>query len=165
MAIATAMKRCLSSDNRGFAYLTVIFMAAVIGITLGMAGQVWSTASTRAKEEELIFRGDQIRKAVGRYYEESPGAKAYPKSLEELVNDKRWPVTKRHLRKIYIDPMTGKADWESIKAPDGGIMGVRSKSTKAPYKKKNFPTGLTGFEGKMNYSGWDFVYIQATATN
>lgn len=153
------------SDKRGFAYLTLLFMIAVIGIALASAGQVWSTAAGREKEAELLFRGDQIRRAIGRYYEESPGAKMYPQKLEDLINnDKRWPVTKRHLRRLYADPMTGKPDWEPVKAADGGIMGVKSRSSRDAYKRKNFPLALSGFEGKRKYSEWEFTYVPAAAT-
>lgn len=139
-------------------------MIAVIGVALALAGQVWSTAAGREKEADLLFRGDQIRKAIGRYYEESPGAKMYPKKLEDLLNDKRWPVTKRHLRKLYADPMTGKPDWEPVKASDGGIMGVKSRSSRDAYKRRNFPRALSNFDGKTKYSEWEFTYAPAAAT-
>ncbi len=149
------------SDENGFSYLAVLFMMVVMGSVLATAGQVWSTAAGREKEAELIFRGGQIRKAIGRYYEESPGAKAYPKKLEDLLNDSRWPVIKRHLRKLYVDPMTGKPDWEIIKAADGGIMGVKSRSPRDAYKRTNFPPALSGIEGKAKYNEWEFVYTPA----
>ncbi|MBI5234875.1 MAG: type II secretion system protein [Deltaproteobacteria bacterium] len=156
-------RACSLSDNGGFTYLTALFMITVMGIALASAGQVWSTAAKREKEAELLFKGDQIRKAIGGYYEESPGAKTYPRTLEDLINDKRWPVVKKHLRKLYTDPMTGKADWELIKAADGGIMGVKSRSARHAYKRKGFSQALQGLEGKTKYSEWAFIYVPVAA--
>lgn len=147
----------------GFSYLSLLFAVTLIGIGLAVAGHVWSTDKKREREAELLFRGAEIRRAIGRYYEESPGAKAYPKSLEELVLDKRYPVTKRHLRKVYTDPFTGNADWELIKSGDG-IMGVKSRSTEAALKKKNFPKELSSFESKEKYNEWEFQYTSQSYT-
>jgi type II secretory pathway pseudopilin PulG len=144
----------------GFTYISLLFVIIVIGLALGSTGQVWSTVQKREKEVELIFRGGQIRSAIEKYYK-MPGIKGYPKTLEDLLKDKRQPVLMRHLRRIYEDPMTGKADWFLIKAPDGGIMGVKSRSTDETFKTKNFPPGLENLEEKTMYSQWEFVYEPA----
>lgn len=147
------------NGSRGFTYISLLFIMTVSGIALAQAGTFWSTVMRREMEEELLFRGGEIRDAIGMYYESSPGAKSYPRNIEDLIKDTRYPVAKRYLRKIYPDPFTGKADWEMIKAADGGIMGVKSRSVKEPYKKKNFPASLKGFEEKSSYSQWEFVYF------
>lgn len=146
-------------DESGFTYLGMLFAIVVIGITLAVTGQVWSTASKREKEEELIFRGNEIRKAIGRYYEESPGAKIYPRGIEDLIKDNRHPVIKRHLRRFYSDPFTGKQDWALIKAQDNAIMGVKSRSEKEPLKQANFQKELEAFNGKTKYNEWEFIYV------
>ena len=123
----------------GFAYLGVLFFVAIMGIVSATAGAIWSIAQQREKEKELLFVGDQFRKAIGRYYENSPGTlKRYPNSLEDLLLDKRFVTTQRYLRRIYVDPMTLKSEWGLIKAPEGGIMGVHSMSNKHPMKIDNF---------------------------
>ena len=147
-----------SGPESGFTYLSLLLAITLMGIALSMTGGVFSTAAKREMEEELLFRGNEIRRAIGGYYESSPGAKAFPRDLPSLLKDQRYPAPKRHLRKMYTDPFTGKSDWEAIKAPDGGIMGVRSRSGKEPYKKKNFPKELLGFEDKSKYSEWEFIY-------
>lgn len=153
----------LPRGEKGFIYLSLLFIVAVMGIAASATGYVWSTVAARNKEEELLFRGGEIKKAVSSYYQESPGAKSYPRNLEDLLKDPRYPVIRRHLRKIYQDPVTGKADWENIKAPQGGIMGVKSRSEKEPFKKKNFAEEYAGFEGKSRYSEWEFIYVPLPA--
>src|SRR3972149_4870415 len=107
----------------GFTYLAALFMVAVIGIALSVTAEGWSNVVKREKEEELIFRVAQIRDAIKSYYYSSPGARVFPREMNQLIKDPRFPSVKRHLRKIYGDPMTGKPDWEAIKAPDGAIKG------------------------------------------
>lgn len=129
-----------------------------MGIVLGSIGQVWSTALQREKEKELLFIGHQFRKAIGQYYQKSPGTdKKYPSALNDLLKDERQAATLRHLRKIYRDPMTGKAEWALV-IVNGGITGVYSKSLEPPLKNSNFMLADKKFEEGENYGDWKFVY-------
>lgn len=138
--------------------MAMLFIIVVIGISLGVAGEVWSTSAKRHREMELLFRGEQFSAAIGSYYRQSPGVKRYPKELADLLEDNRFPGVKRHLRKIYIDPMTGKADWQLITEKDGSIRGVRSSSLEEPMKKDEFPLKLADFKDAESYGKWEFVY-------
>ncbi|MEO8306486.1 MAG: type II secretion system protein [Pseudomonadota bacterium] len=147
------------SRQRGFTYLGLLFAVAVIGITLATVGVVWSAQIRRDKETELLFSGDQIRAAIGRYYIDTPsGVHSYPPSLQDLLQDDRWPQVHRHLRRLYVDPMTASTDWQVIAAPEGGVMGVVSTSTGAPIKKANFIGADRAFENAECYCNWLFVY-------
>ena len=146
--------RCAS----GFTYLALLFAIAVMGVVLAGAGQVWHTAAKREKERELLFIGNQFREAIGRYYENSPGAKQFPAKLEDLVEDKRFPKSKRHLRKIYIDPMTRAPQWGLVQE-QGRITGVYSHSTQPPLKTGNFDNKADEqFARAKAYKEWRFVY-------
>ena len=147
----------------GFTYIGLLIFIALMGIGLALAGQVWHTAMQSEKEKELLFVGDQIRTAITKYYEGSPGgAKKFPKSLEELLDDRRHPTTKRHLRKIYRDPMTGEARWGLVESPTGGIMGVYSLSKGEPRKIAGFGVRDEAFADATSYAAWKFAY-SATA--
>lgn len=146
--------------EKGFTYLWVIFIVAMTGITLAAAGQVWRTEAQREKEKELMFVGNQFRHAIGSYYESSPGMrKRYPDSLEKLLSDDRFPTVKRHLRKVFLDPMTGGSEWGLIREPGAGIVGVHSLSTRAPLKRANFPERYATFDEAENYRDWKFIYL------
>ncbi len=120
---------------------------------------LWSTAQRRDKERELLFVGNQFRKAIGQYYEKSPGAvKKYPGTLSDLLKDERQLATQRYLRKIFIDPMTRTNKWGLVQAPEGGIMGVYSLSEAHPFKTDNFREADQRLAGKMKYSEWQFIY-------
>ena len=66
-----------------------------------LTGTVSYTLQLREKERDLLFVGDQFRRAIGEYYEKAPGGvKVYPKKLEDLLRDNRYPGVQRWLRKI-----------------------------------------------------------------
>lgn len=110
--------------QRGFTYIALLLAVALIGVGLIATSEVWSQSRQREKERQLLFIGNQFRQAIGRYYERTPGAvKRYPEKLQDLLEDKRYLVTQRYLRKIFRDPMTGKTEWGIIPAPGGGIIG------------------------------------------
>jgi len=144
----------------GFTYLTILFVVAIMGVGLALVGELWHTAVVREKEAELLYAGSQYRSAIVRYY--LAGPQQYPRSLSDLLKDPRKPGTERYLRKLYPDPVTGKA-WGIVKAPDGGIMGVHSVSEDKPLKTAQFRIRDRSFEGAASYSDWKFVYVPVSA--
>ena len=152
-------------DASGFTYVALLAAIVILGISMGAAGKYWSFIMQREKEEELLFRGEQYRLAIERYYRALPGRNAYPPSIEELLKDSRTPAGKRHLRQAYKDPVTG-VDFEVIRDQTKGnrITGVFSTSDKEPLKKTGFPEQHPDFENKTAYKDWKFVYASATTT-
>lgn len=144
----------------GFTYIGLLLSVAIMGAGLAAAGSVWSVHAQREREAELLFAGDQIRQAIKRYYEDVPQGQQhrFPQRLDDLLLDKRWPGTQRHLRRIYLDPMTGSTDWALVPAPGGGILGVHSRSTAAPLKRQGFGRLDTAFEDATTLADWRFVY-------
>ena len=148
--------------QKGFTYLGLLIIVAVMGAGLAAFGEIYSHAAQREKERELLFVGEQFRAAIESYHRKSPGASSYPKKLEDLVEDKRFPMPQRHLRKVFVDPVTGKAEWGLVEAPGGaGIMGVHSLSEEKPIKSANFGTKQQEFETAESYKAWRFVYSPA----
>lgn len=148
----------------GFTYLGALFLVVLMGAALAATGQLWSTAAVRAKERELIWVGTQYAHALRRYYENSPGLKQYPAMLEDLLADNRTPEPRRFLRRLYVDPFTGKADWGLIRAVDGRIAGVYSMSSRQALKTARFPAEWSDFEGRTRYEQWEFVADRAFMT-
>jgi type II secretory pathway pseudopilin PulG len=137
----------------------MLFAVAFLGVALAGAGQLWATERQRQKERELLTIGEEFSRAIESYYQSSPGlVKTYPRKLEDLLLDGRFLFVKRHMRQVYVDPMTGTRDWRLVMSPDGGVQGVASMSEKAPIKVASFSDRSTEFVGKKNYSDWVFGY-------
>lgn len=145
------------SRSAGFTYIGLLLLVAMMGIGLLVASQVWQTVQKREKEDELLFVGDQFRRALRLYYANSPGGARYPRQLEDLLKDPRYPNVRRYLRKIYRDPITGSAEWGLLKGPGDLITGVYSLSEEEPLKKTEFRLVDRSFEDKTKYTEWVFV--------
>lgn len=155
------MSQCKWHPSRegGFTYFGLLALILIMGVVLAGAGEVWHMSMKREKEQELLFVGNQFRQAIKLYYEHTPPmAQRYPKRLEDLLGDPRYPSTQRYLRKIYADPITGGTQWGLVKGVGGEILGVHSLSRKAPVKKGGFSSADKIFENKTKYADWVFMY-------
>ncbi len=141
----------------GFTLLGLLFLVAILGAGLAAAGVVWKTVGQREKEAELLFIGDQYRRALASYHRLSPGAdKRYPGKLQDLLADPRFPHTVRHLRRLWPDPITG-GDWVLVRDERQGIRGLYSASSAPPRKTAGFPKEYAPFEGASHYADWVFI--------
>lgn len=143
--------------NSGFTYIGLLLFIAITGIGLSVVGISWQYQVRTDKEKQLLFVGAEFKNAINSYYASTPdAAKVYPANLNDLLLDKRMPIIKRHLRKIYLDPMTGKADW-GVVTQQGSIVGIYSKSTLTPFKKKGANSAEANLAGAKSYKDWLFV--------
>jgi hypothetical protein len=94
--------------------LLVFLMAAIIAIALYTELPRVAFEAQRNKEELLIERGEQYKRAIQLFVRK---VGRYPATIEELesLNNLRF------LRKRYIDPMTGKDKWRLIHV-NGGVL-------------------------------------------
>jgi type II secretory pathway pseudopilin PulG len=145
---------------RGFTYIGLLIAVAIIAVAAAAALQIGAVAQRRAAEDELLGIGLEFKAAIRSYFETTPvgmptGA---PRRLEDLLRDPRFPGVKRHLRKIYSDPLTGSNDWGIVRSDDGGILGVYSKAQGVPIRQENFPDEFFHFKHGQSYKRWVFVY-------
>lgn len=144
--------------QRGFAYLWTLMLVAFMGVGLTIGAELYATAARRDKERELLFIGHEFRHALERYYNAgAAGQNQYPLTLDDLLKDPRFANPKRHLRRLYADPVTGKPDWNVV-LQQGRIVGIRSASTRRPIKQDNFDEDDVGLAKKARYADWIFTY-------
>lgn len=143
--------------QRGVVLLTVLVFILATTLVASSLVLSYDTHRRREKEAELLFVGAQYRTAIASYYNTIPpgGARSLPPSLDALLNDTRFPTPVHHLRRLYPDPMTGQADWQTVNSAEG-IIGIRSRATARPLKQGGFAPGLEALEGKERYSDWIF---------
>jgi type II secretory pathway pseudopilin PulG len=126
--------------QRGFTYLWLLLVLATGGAGLAALGVRASAAVQRERETELVFRGQEIARAIAAYRAATPGqAKALPESLQLLLEDRRGPQVVHHLRRLYADPFTGEADWVLVRTEDGLIAGVHSRAAVAAFRVADLP--------------------------
>jgi len=134
----------------------VLFLISVLAITAAAASAVWSVAKQREDERELVFVGRQFEAAIEHYRAHAVDpAQPYPRRLEDLLRDDRDITPARHLRRLYVDPMTGNSQWGLIRLPDGGIVGVHSLSDRRPYPRTFVVPGFS-VQGSTSYREWQF---------
>lgn len=158
-------KREYARQNAGFTYLMALLMVMVIGVMLAKVSQGWQELMQREREQELLFRGGQYQMALSRWhYPGGTGQVATPLTdLRHLLRDPRTFTNVRYLRQLYQDPMTGK-DWELIRDPVRGIIGVVSTSRLRPFKQDGFSTLQKDFINRQSYHDWQFGAKQELVT-
>jgi type II secretory pathway pseudopilin PulG len=160
LTFSTARRRRPRRSDRGVVLLALLLVLALGGIALMAAADVWRIARQRQREVQLLFVGDQYRRAIQRYYYggAAGGGRMLPESLEALLDDERSPVPMHHLRRLYPDPITGSSEWGLLRTGDR-ISGVYSLSEAEPLKKAGFPKPYEFFVDQTSYQGWVFAFV------
>ena len=151
-----APRRC-ATNARGFTYIGLLILLAIIGVAATASVQLGAVAQRRHAEQELLFLGAQFRAALTSYANATPqGQPRAPRSFEPLLRDPRVPGMRRHLRRVPVDPLTGKDEWGIVRSADGFIVGIYSLSEAAPIKRGNFEPEFAEFASAATYKGWVF---------
>ncbi len=133
MTRAPASKGVRRREQGGFALLVIFLIAAAVAFTMYQEMPRVAFESARNKEQVLMDRGNQYKRAIQVFYAVN---KRYPQDIKDLENTNE----KRFLRHRYIDPMTGKDEWRLIHT--NGSFLTDSLVTKPP--TQNASNGLPG---------------------
>jgi hypothetical protein len=108
-----------SAGERGYAYLLALLLAVTLFITMSAVMPNILTQGRREKEADMIWRGNQYKRAI-RLYVQKNGK--YPTSLDDLIKHQQGEV--RYLRELYKDPMNPGDDgkWRLIYVTQTGIL-------------------------------------------
>jgi len=160
-----AQHRIVRRSAAGYALIMVLLVVIGVSLATTVAVRQQTLEQQREREMDLLFAGQQFRNALASYaaVSRSNSSNPRPRTLDELLLDNRSPVPLRHLRRIYVDPMTGKADW-ILEMVQGRIVGVHSSSGKAPLQRTGFPDGMATFSDAQSYRDWRFM-AEGYATN
>lgn len=94
------------AKDKGFTLIEMLIVFTLIGILVGLALPQYQNAVKKARESVLKDTLFQLRKLIDQYFSDKG---KYPASLQSLVDD-------NYLRKIPLDPITGKSDtWVEVK--------------------------------------------------
>ena len=142
-------------QQSGFALLLVFLMAAVIAITLYVQVPRVAFEAQRQKEQLLIERGEQYKRAIELFVRTNG---RYPGRIEDLENFNN----RRFLRHKFVDPMTGKDEWRLIHINAAGVFsdslvnkpkqgdGKQEASTAGQYVGEQAGIGVAPLPGQQN---------------
>lgn len=175
--------------DEGYAMVALLVSMSVMAIMMTVAMPVWKQSTTREKEAELVFRGQQYVRALELFQRKS-GPGTVPANLDVLIDQK-------FLRKKYKDPITGE-DFDLVSpntpaagqpaAPQGrggppasrgapgqpsaqgtgrssqpgGTIGVQAGIVGVVSKSK--ATSIRLYNGRSRYNEWQFVYVPRQQT-
>ncbi|MEY8688789.1 MAG: type II secretion system protein [Leptothrix sp. (in: b-proteobacteria)] len=145
--------------QRGFTYLGVMFLVALLSLTAAMAGSAWSFIAQRDRERELMYVGREYRRAIERYRaDHAQQPQPYPTQLSQLLGNREQLVIKRYLRRLYPDPISGSMEWGLLRNPQGGIVGLYSLSMRKPVRRSGaYIDESIDFKSARSHRDWVFV--------
>jgi len=146
----------------GMTLLELIISCSILLILSSMALPIFRYTVIREKESELRYDLRTMKDAIDRYKELAEqhkfrtevGSDNYPPDLETLVtgvqlgtgNDKKL----RFLRKVPVDPMTGRADWGLRSTGDDSDSTIWGGKNVFDVYSRSTGTALDG----TKYSDW-----------
>jgi type II secretory pathway pseudopilin PulG len=162
--------------ERGASLVSLIAGLTIMAIMMSAATPFWRYVMKDAREEELLFRGEQIARAIERYQKKNGGTS--PPNLEILVQ-------RRFLRKMYAEPFAKDGKWRLVRAGEPvmppGVPGVPTRRTPPSTMVGQAPTATIGgtitaggtgivgvaslskddslrvFNGRTKYNEWLFI--------
>src|ERR1700761_6423582 len=151
--------KCRQAGEQGVTLVELIVTVAILAILASAAVPVTRFEVKRAKERELRYDLWQMRDAIDKYkdaadkgaFQTKVDSQNYPPDLETLVNGVDVQGKKlKFLRRIPVDPMTGKAEW--------GMRSMQDDTTSDSWGGQNVFDVFTKAEGTgldgTKYKDW-----------
>jgi type II secretory pathway pseudopilin PulG len=117
--------RGLRRGEKGYALLVVMFLLALLAVTVTAVAPNVITNARREQEDEMIWRGKQYVRGIRLYYTK---LHKFPTALDDLYKPK---TGIRFMRQAYKDPMnTADGSWRMIYVgPNGALIGSLKNRT------------------------------------
>src|ERR1700694_564740 len=143
--------------QRGFTLLEIIVATTILLILMGAAVPIARLGLKRQKEADLRRDLWEMRSAIDRYkdyadrnaFVQKVGTEGYPPDLDTLVKGVDVQGKKiRFLRRIPVDPMTGKTEWGMRSMQDDATSDSWGGQNVFDVYTKSDGTGLDGTQYK-----------------
>lgn len=136
--------------ERGYILALLLGFCAVMGILLMKGIPAVNAEVQREMEEELIFRGEHLARAIRTYQAKTGG---YPVTLADLNR-----IKPRLAREVdFSDPMNPKGEWDLVYAVQPGASGNTTGLPIVGVKSKIEKEGFKVYRMKSLYSEWAFL--------
>ena len=119
-------RRTWFRDDSGFSFIELIVVSGIVFVLASAAMPLAQVTAQRQREAELRRTLRELRTAVDKFKDSvdqgiipttelKPGSEGYPPDLDTLVEGVsqvgRLDFKLKFLRRVPVDPMTGKAEW------------------------------------------------------
>ncbi len=150
---------CARDREAGLTLVELIVTVAILGILASAAVPIARFKVQRDKERELRYDLWQMRDAIDKYkdacdkgaFQSKVDSQCYPPDLEQLVKGEDVQGKKlKFLRRIPIDPMTGKNEWGMHSMQDDPTSDSYGGQSVFDVYTKSTGTALDG----TKYSEW-----------
>jgi hypothetical protein len=135
-------------QESGFALLLVFLMAAVVAISLYMEIPRIAFETQRQKEQLLVERGEQYKRAI-KLFVGPHGMGRWPAKIEDLENTNN----RRFLRHRFVDPFTGKDDWRLVHIMNGVLTDSVLTKPKTDGDQKDASAAVQSSVGTLSSVG------------
>jgi len=142
----------------GYTYIGLLILVAVTATLSAGLLRTGAVVQRHLAEDALLEAGSDLGNALESYARATPpGQNARPPSVQELLRDSRFPKNiVRHLRRVPLDPMTGKESWGQVLSDAGpGIDAFYSLSDQQT-ERTTFLPKYAAFADKRHYREWQF---------
>ena len=155
-------RRWKSGPQAGLSLLELIIASSILVILASAALPTFRFTVVRSKEARLRRNLREIRNAIDRYKDLADrnlvrvevGSEGYPPDLETLVKGVQYGGSGmekiRFLRRIPVDPMTGRAEWSLRSVQDDPASTSWGGNNVFDVHSKSQTTALDG----TKYSEW-----------
>jgi type II secretory pathway pseudopilin PulG len=130
--------------QRGYTYIGLLILVAVTATLSAGLLRTGAVVQRHVAEEALLEAGSDLGNALYSYARATPqGQNPRPQRIDDLLHDPRFTkITVRHLRRVPLDPMTGKERW-------GELLSDRAPGIDAFYSLSDLQTQRTTFKPKF----------------
>ena len=135
----------------------MLLTLAMVSAAASVVAARWADQDARTREQHLLRIGDQYARALADYLAAAPGQdRRPPQQLQQLLLDTRFAGTRRHLRALYPDPVTGRPDWVLVRDARGDIIGLHSASVAQPWAQVALSLAHCELPAARRYADWVF---------
>lgn len=149
-----------SSQEHGGTYLMLLLLIALLGAVTAATVTAGARLSRQQAEHALLDIGEEYAQALAHYRATGVAGQRGrgPRSLQDLLGgEAKNGRVLRYLRRIYEDPLTGRAEWGLLRATDGSVAAVYSLAPGTPIKRAGFGVRGEGwFADAPSYAAWCF---------
>jgi type II secretory pathway pseudopilin PulG len=147
---------------QGYALIAALILLVLASLAVTAAVGKAQVDAQREREADLLFVGDEYRRAL-LAYSTAPGVPPqFPEKLEDLLQDHRFASTRRYLRRLYPDPLDPAAAWV-LERSGGRIVGLHSQAPGVPLKHGGFAPADAAFAKARSYAEWRFSAVAAAS--